>query len=240
MNRANLHSVSHSCAWPCFHSAAQGEDKRLWGSLAFTAYSDCVETWDLLKSWREGIQSGSFCVCIRRKMARTQHDLCPGKAHANYHFTSETWEIFKTGFLTRQRATSGPAGSQPMFAKWFVFPQLNNSLGNILNCAQHVDLSSRSLSGKFQFQEPNLYKVFSLCYLSVCVFTLPSSWWQYCTSELSARSPWRRQVQSLHTLLHWGCLVRRVVLAVLWLPLGPWNSEKASPPVWKKEFTVWR
>lgn len=33
------------------------------------------------------------------------------------------WEIFKTGFL---RATSGPAGFQPMFAKWFVFPQLNN------------------------------------------------------------------------------------------------------------------
>lgn len=90
MNRANLHSVSHSCAWSCFHSAVQGENKRLLGCVAFTAYSGWVETWDLLKSWREGIQRGSYCVCIRRKMAQTQHDLCPGKAQANYHFTSET------------------------------------------------------------------------------------------------------------------------------------------------------
>lgn len=41
----------------------------------------------------------------------------------------------------------------------------------MLNCAQHVDLSSRSLSGKFQFQEPNLCKVFSFHVICLCVYT---------------------------------------------------------------------
>ena len=65
-------------------------------------------------------------------------------------------------------------------------------------CSRCRPVLTLSLSGKFQFQEPNLNKVFF--FHVICLFKLPPCWWQYRTRKLLVRSPKnkRRQVECPH------------------------------------------